>query len=64
MTDCKHCGEPILKFHFRDEGDQWWHANPAGSCGGYHPPGTEHIKAPAYRRCYADPAQPFAEPAR
>jgi hypothetical protein len=63
MKVCRHCGEPIMMFHWRDEGDQWWHANVNR---GYveHPPGTEHIKAPAYRRCYADPAQPYAEPAQ
>lgn len=47
---CLHCGEPIMKFTFRDEGEQWWHANPAVS------PRTS-------RHCYGDPRQPVAEPA-
>lgn len=60
MKLCKHCGEPIMMFHWRDEGDQWWHVNPASP---QHPPGTGHIPAPAYRRCHANPGRPFAEPA-
>ena len=46
---CRHCGEPILKFHFKEEGDQWWHANLRGS-------------APTYRRCWGDPNKPYAQP--
>jgi hypothetical protein len=46
---CRHCGERIMKFHFRNKTDQWWHANPLGG-------------APTYRRCHADPNAPFAEP--
>ena len=29
MTDdgkCKHCGEPIMRFRFK-EGRQWWHTD-------------------------------------
>ena len=50
---CRHCGEKIMKFQFT-EGEQWWHANPAGT--------PRRTPAPAYRRCYADPTQPFAAP--
>ena len=59
MTLCKHCAEPIMRFAFKD-GAQWWHANTSGDI--RHPPGTEHIQAPAYRRCHADPQSPYAEP--
>jgi hypothetical protein len=51
-----------MKFHWRDEGEQWWHANVSRD-DIERPPGTQHIRAPAYRRCHADPALPFAEPA-
>jgi hypothetical protein len=59
--ECRHCGEPIMRFSFK-EGKQWWHANVTRGAA-EHPPGTEHIRAPAYRRCHADPKAPFAEPA-
>lgn len=62
MTDCKHCGEPILKFTFRDEGDQWWHANVTRDDSYNPPPGALRVPAPAYRRCHADPHAPYAEP--
>ena len=58
MRECRHCCEPILEFTFKD-GKEWWHANPASPT---HPRGTEHIAAPAYRRCHADPNAPYAEP--
>jgi hypothetical protein len=58
---CKHCGEPIMRFTFKD-GKQWWHANTA-SGPVPKPPGMAHIPAPTYRRCHGDPNAPFAEPA-
>jgi hypothetical protein len=45
---CRHCGERIMKFQFK-EGEQWWHA-------------TVNAVSPTYRRCGADPAEPYAEP--
>jgi hypothetical protein len=56
---CEHCRQPILPSTLRDENGepQWWHANPTLA---YRPP---QLQVPAYRRCYGDPEQPFAEPA-
>jgi hypothetical protein len=57
---CKHCGEPILRFRFKD-GEQWWHANT--SAGPVRkPPHLAHIAAPTYLHCHADPGAPVAEP--
>jgi hypothetical protein len=66
---CRHCDEPIIKFHFKDEGDQWWHANTSAAISIVTPqqyiaatPGRRAPPAPTYRRCHADPGAPFAEP--
>jgi hypothetical protein len=46
---CRHCGEPILKFNFRDQGEQWWHANPLRG-------------STTYLHCAADIDRPRAAP--
>jgi hypothetical protein len=64
MKVCRHCGEPILPFTFK-EGEQWWHTTAITAGPDWSPPRAAlPVPAPTYRRCYADPAQPYAEPAQ
>jgi hypothetical protein len=49
---CRHCGENIMKFISRDEGEQWWHADPAAG------------KRTTSLHCHENPYGPVAEPAQ